>query len=474
MKGTIIASRGLFLSFALLLLANAAPAAELRVYFGNLHSHTKYSDGSGTPREAYKYARDKAKLDFLAITEHNHRLAEQGAGDRADGKLIATQTNLYSGPSSSSLISAAKSFNQSGKFVAIYGQEFSTISSGNHVNVFEIGEVIDDRIVTNGHFEQLIAWLATHHDSTGANPIVQFNHPDPVKRAANTEYGRDDFPDAATWRAQWWPYARLIEVLNGPGTVNAPNLIPDRFETDYFAYLSLGFKLAPSADQDNHYKNWGKSTAARTGVITDELTKPKILDALRQRHAYAVEDANLRLIFKVQGRLCGDIITDTLTPGQTLSIEYSLIDDDEPNADYFIEVFSGTVGAPPLTDTDALDKIPVHGNNSPASPRHIQDIHYTGPGQYLFFRVTQDMEHGHDPRAWTAPVWFEASGGQAPGATPIPTADNPGQFVASRNSQWYHVTADCSRAKTIAAQNLVTGPAAAQGRDRHPGCPTGN
>src|SRR5690349_2255667 len=39
-------------------------AAEL-VFFGNLHSHTSYSDGSGTPDQAYKYARDTAKVDFL-------------------------------------------------------------------------------------------------------------------------------------------------------------------------------------------------------------------------------------------------------------------------------------------------------------------------------------------------------------------------------------------------------------------------
>jgi histidinol phosphatase-like PHP family hydrolase len=451
------------------MLPQGVTAAELKVFFGNLHSHTSYSDGSGKPAQAYRYARDTAKLDFLAITEHNHRLAELGAGDRADGLLIATQPALYNGASASSLISAANAINQPGKFVALYGQEFSTISSGNHVNVFDVDKVIDDLVITNGHFDQLLSWLAAHHDSTSADPVVQFNHPDSVKRLANIEYGRDDFPDSAAWRAAWVPYAHLIEVLNGPGTVDQPNLTPERFESDYFAYLSFGFKLAPTGNQDNHYKNWGKSTAARTGVITDELTKAKILDALRRRHTYAVEDANLRLIFKVQGHLCGDIITDTLTPGQTLTIDYSLIDDDEPNADYFIEIFSGTVGGPPLTDPDALDKVSVHGNNSPASPRHLQDIHYTGPGQYIFFRVTQDMEHGHDPRAWTAPVWFQPSSGAAP-PPPMPTEDST-KFVASRQSHWYHVSADCSRAKNIAPQNLVTGPAAAQNRDRHPLCP---
>jgi hypothetical protein len=366
-------------------------------------------------------------------------------------------------------MSAAFDYNESGRFIAIYGQEFSTISSGNHVNVFEVADVIDDQSVLSGHFDQLMTWLAAHHDSTGADPIVQFNHPDDAKRAAGIEYGRDDFGSLDAWLTAWRPYVHLIEVMNGPGTVNGSNLTPERFENDYFAYLAMGFKVAPTGDQDNHYKNWGNSTEARTGVITDELTKPKILEAIRQRHTYSVEDPNLRLVFKVQGHLCGDVITDTLTPNQTLNIEYTLKDDDEPNADYSIEIFSGTVGGPPVTDANPVDKILIHGNTPADSVAHIQDIHYTGPNQYIFFRVTQDMEHGHDPRAWTAPVWFEPAG-----AAPVVVAstDNPANYVASKNSHVYHVTADCGRAKTIAPQNLITGPAAAQNRERHQGCPT--
>lgn len=43
--------------------------AQETVFFGNLHSHSSYSDGSGTPREAFIYARDTAKIHFLALTE---------------------------------------------------------------------------------------------------------------------------------------------------------------------------------------------------------------------------------------------------------------------------------------------------------------------------------------------------------------------------------------------------------------------
>jgi hypothetical protein len=41
------------------------------VYYGNLHSHTGYSDGVQTPSDAYFYARYTAPtpLDFLAVTD---------------------------------------------------------------------------------------------------------------------------------------------------------------------------------------------------------------------------------------------------------------------------------------------------------------------------------------------------------------------------------------------------------------------
>ena len=46
-------------------------AQEMEVYFGLLHSHTKFSDGLGTPNEAFTMAKE-AGLDFMAVTEHNH------------------------------------------------------------------------------------------------------------------------------------------------------------------------------------------------------------------------------------------------------------------------------------------------------------------------------------------------------------------------------------------------------------------
>ena len=38
------------------------------LYFGQLHSHTNLSDGAGSIDDAYTHAREKAKVDFLAVT----------------------------------------------------------------------------------------------------------------------------------------------------------------------------------------------------------------------------------------------------------------------------------------------------------------------------------------------------------------------------------------------------------------------
>ena len=54
-------------SEGLLVHADAPPLAWV-----DLHVHTGLSDGSGTPEDAYRYARDVAGLDAVAVTDHDH------------------------------------------------------------------------------------------------------------------------------------------------------------------------------------------------------------------------------------------------------------------------------------------------------------------------------------------------------------------------------------------------------------------
>lgn len=46
-------------------------------WYGDLHGHTAFSDGAGTPQEALRHARDVAGVDFAALTEHGWQLEPQ-------------------------------------------------------------------------------------------------------------------------------------------------------------------------------------------------------------------------------------------------------------------------------------------------------------------------------------------------------------------------------------------------------------
>jgi arabinogalactan endo-1,4-beta-galactosidase len=362
----------------------------VNVYFGNLHAHTAVSDGTGTPEEAYAYARDVAGLDFLALTEHNHLMG----GDKATWE---TRRTMYAGPAASALVPAAEAANRDGKFVALYGQEYSSMSKGNHINVFDVKEVID---VPNGDFAGLMAWMQKNPDSSGRVPVVQFNHPALGKWGGHQspgpkEYGRDDFGGEKEWVAAMGGVTSLIELLNGePAAESIFKRAPQIMDQDYLRYLQLGFRLAPTGNQDNHKKMWGDATDARTGLLAPELTRPALLQAMRDRHAYASEDKNLAVVIRVNGALCGDVLK---TPGP-LAIQYELADADETDASYTLDALKGQVGGALPAVVKSLPLTALGGT--------LDGVTLDAPGEFVLFRVTQSSSHGQD-RVWTAPVWLE-------------------------------------------------------------------
>jgi Lamin Tail Domain/PHP domain len=395
--------------------------AQDNVYFGNLHSHTVYSDGSGTPDEAFAAA-EAAGLDFIAVTEHSHAEAE-GSGD-TQRIHIARDRSLYNGARPDSLISAARRHTVSGRFVAIYGQEYSSIAKGNHVNVFEVPEVID---VPNTKFRDLIDWTARHPDSQGRPALLQLNHPALADEEA-LEYGKDDFGTPEAWLRAMDAQAELIEVFNGPAKAKQGGVRSAAVqESDYYYYLNLGFHLAPSVGHDNHYRTWGIVTDARVAVIAPGLTKEAVLGALRARHAYATSDKNLKLVLRSGAALQGDILASLPAAGSDLPLTLSIKDDDEPNASYQIDVFSDLPGGDPINGRRPVNSYPVSGNTS--APIVLDGVPFERAGQYVVVRVKQLRGSGEDEgdepdSAWTAPIWF---GGvvSAPVTGPLPPAAAP-------------------------------------------------
>jgi hypothetical protein len=452
--------------------------ARPRIFFGSLHSHTSYSDGLGTPTDAFIRARDVGKMDFIAVTEHNHKDAD-GSGERKDGILIATQPGLYNGTDPASLLSAARTLTVDDRFVAIAGQEFSTISSGNHTNVFDVGEVID---VANGDYASLYdTWLPQHPDSLGETPLAQFNHPDFKADTVNAstkakerenDYGFDDYnKDFAELLRHAEKSVRLIEMVSGPALTKLGSDLPiktgNRHEKDYWFYLNRGFRLAPTANQDNHFLNWGTITRARTAVLANRLTKADILRALKARNVYASEDDNLQVRFLVNGQQMGSVIR-TPQP-QDLTIDVEIADPDEPTAQYKIELYRDEVGGEMIDG--AVDETELEGDGmvSFAGQRFESGV------VFFFVKVFQDGSNGREELVWTAPVWIEF--GQplpppSPTPTPIPgVAPSPAQtFVHSRNSQIYHF-ANCADIARIKPENRVEANVEPEDKTLHKTCP---
>ena len=102
--------------------------AAVRVLWADLHGHSGLSDGTGTPRDYFRYARDVAGLDVVALTDHDHWGMRPLAIHPEVWEEIRRETEL---------------FHRSGEFVTLLGYEWTNWIHGHrHVLYFsDHGEI---------------------------------------------------------------------------------------------------------------------------------------------------------------------------------------------------------------------------------------------------------------------------------------------------------------------------------------------
>ncbi len=81
---------------------------EYNIYFGELHGHTNLSDGSVDIDSYFTSLRDKVKLDFTALTDHDH-------GGVGSAELFGEKWETIK--------STVKKYNEPGKFTTILAYE---------------------------------------------------------------------------------------------------------------------------------------------------------------------------------------------------------------------------------------------------------------------------------------------------------------------------------------------------------------
>lgn len=271
----------------LMVLTNAKARAEmsttvqnpLKIFFGDLHSHTSYSDGQLVPKAAFEYARDVAKLDVFALTDHLEAVDDTEWRDMRD---------------------EAGRANEDGRFVAMAALEWT--KKDGHALIFDPKTRIWPTDVA-GFYEAIAK----------CDVVVKFNHP----ARGDTVFNGLAFDQAAS------KVISMMEVRT-----------PDE-ELAYIRALSLGWKIAPDGSDDTHTANWG-SARAWTGILAPGLTHRCIWDALKNRRMYSTLDRNCRLSFEVNGYPMGEIVEK---PAETVAVAVALEDPDPNDVIDKVELF---------------------------------------------------------------------------------------------------------------------------------------
>lgn len=343
-------------------------------YFGQLHSHTaENSDGAGTLVEAYSYARDVAKLDFFAVTDHSNAFDTAPAGDKA-GTYNLGDYNKNNVKWQNGQNAAANARTED--FISVYGYEMTWSGGPGHINTFATeGFVSRNNNELNNKTND--AGLRAYYQLLKDTPISisQFNHP-------GTTFG--NFKDFAYLDPIIDARISLIEVGNGEGEVGSGAYFPSYEE--YTKALDKGWHLAPTNNQDNHKKLWGNSNTARTVIYTNDLSVEGLYDSLRDMRVYATEDNNLDITYTLNGEMLGTII-DTVPEQAEFSITVT-----DPDASDKIETVS-------VITTGGKEVI---SRNFATQEATLKDTIANPAAGYYYIKVVQE----DGDIAVTAPVWL--------------------------------------------------------------------
>ena len=361
--------------------------ATFQRYFGQLHSHTQYSDGSGSLEGALDYVKnlpESANVDFVAFTDHsNYFDSKNNPNVEAalyDTSLVNDSDSSHSWATYKNTVAAFNAANV-GKMVAIAGFEMTWSGGPGHINTFNTPGIVSRNNTTLNNKTKdagLQAYYKLLSQTEGVDSISQFNHP-------GTTFG--NFIDFGYWDAVVDTRMYMVEVGNGEGQIGAGGYYPSYEQ--YIMALDKGWHVAPTNNQDNHKGRWGNANDARDVILTDDFTEDGIYAALRARRMYATEDKNLELDYTVNGNMMGSIID---VP-EKLNFEISFNDPDRTDSIAKVELVVNSGKVAYTWDSAAdLTKGSVSVELAPE---------YT----YYFVRVTE----GDGDLAVTAPVWVGES-----------------------------------------------------------------
>jgi hypothetical protein len=348
-----------------------------RIYWGDIHWHSKLSDGIRQPDEGYLSARDETFLDFTAMTDHDFYMCTE----LNDNWLFAQGRATF--------------YNDPGKFVTFNAYEWTSPRYG-HKNVYYYSDGQPLFPFSDGH-----GYLYTPdelwQELDGRHVITIPHHP--AASGVSTD-----------WSYRNTALQRLVEIASGHGVAEYydpeyPDLthdpVPGRFVQDA---LAMRHKLGIIASSDDHYTFPGRSNIL-VAVYSPQLTRESIFKNLWRRHTYGVTGGRIILYFSMDGHLMGEEYQTDQPPEITVlaaACDNQVTSLIEKIKKIEVVKYSKTHGYQTIVSKE------FPGKGVPAYSFTYTDKEFN-ENSFYYVRVIQTGEkpgiNGRSSRAWSSPIW---------------------------------------------------------------------
>ncbi len=339
-----------------------------RLLFADLHGHTNWSDGTGEPEDYFRYARDVAALDVVALTDHDH-WGTPFLDARADRWMqIEKLTEEFHAP---------------GRFVTVLGFEWTNWTYGHrHVLYFDgpgpLISNVDPNTQTPTQLWDTLrgrqALTFAHHSAGGPVATDWSFAPDPVLEPITeivSVHGSSEAPDS--------PLPIYSPI--------AGNWVRDQ--------LVRGYRLGFVGSGDSHDGHPGlPQLAAPSGglaAIWSEPTREGVLAALRARRCYATNGPRIILRASLGGHRMGEAVpaaelADAAREGRDVALTVQAI------------ALSPLARVDVIRGRDVVQQLDGEGRREMLVSWAVPPLH---AGEFLYVRVVQ-QDAGV---AWSSP-WF--------------------------------------------------------------------
>ncbi|MFH1920129.1 MAG: hypothetical protein ABIP48_09630 [Planctomycetota bacterium] len=334
-----------------------------RVCWGDLHRHTDLSlctpTIDGTLFDAYRYALDAAKLDFLGVTDHTR--------DVPPYPWWCTQK-------------MADLFSVEDRFVGFYSYERSNPmgkNGGGHRNLWfpERGNRV--------YYSTIIDKKAP--SPAGLYDQLRDGHVRCVMGAHTP--GWNEKAGEGTWTYNDPEYEPVAEIFQAYRTsYEMPQKADDRTSAVYkrsiWAALERDYRLGLIASSDH----WSTHLSYAC-VYAEELSRESIFRAIQAQRTYAAMD-KIVVEFSINGHPMGEEF-ETTGP---------------------VELRAKVLGTANLAKLEVVRDNRFIYSVEPGKPQHeftYRDVAATAGASYYYLRVTQEnkLPDGSPIMAWSSPIW---------------------------------------------------------------------